>query len=174
MEWNFKKEGFFVGGKFPLPNLSKGMHDIMRQWWWHYAPPNPSVLLVSETNETKKVFEGVYPTWSFTTLNMDSDADIVHDILTPIAFKFDLIINQAMLEHCYDPFGAMKNMFNMLTTNGIIVSHTHVPGFPEHRYPRDYFRFMSDWWVDLKNHFNVVLLEHYQDKDHVFTCYRKL
>ena len=174
MKWSYAKKGYWVGGRFDAPNLSRGFHGIMRQWWEHYTGDSPTVLLVSETNKTKEVFQQHYPSWDITTLNMDGDADITLDITIPLSGKFDLVINQAMLEHCYDPFGAMKNMFNILNKGGHLISHTHVPGVAIHRYPRDYFRFLPDWWEDLPNRFNVMLVEHWEDKEHVFTCYRRV
>lgn len=80
------------------------------------------------------------------------------------------------MEHIYNPFKAIENLASLLKPNGILVSHTHPPAFEYHSYPRDYFRFMLDWWYDLPNYIkNIELIELYQHGDrHVFTCYKKL
>jgi hypothetical protein len=65
---------------------------------------------------------------------------------------------------------------SVLKPNGIIVSHSHPPGFGYHQYPRDYFRFMIDWWIDLQKYIKKIeLLEVYMyNNKHVFTMYRKI
>jgi SAM-dependent methyltransferase len=90
--------------------------------------------------------------------------------------KYDLIINQATLEHVYNPFQAMYNLTQSLTQNGILLTHTHPPAFVYHRYPSDYFRFMKDWWLELHRYIqNIELLEFFMfENKHVFTCYHKI
>lgn len=185
--WNLKMDGWWVGGHLPAPNLSQGYHAIQQQWWEEYATGN-NVLLVSETKKVKRTFESIYKHWSilaidrFTELtDASSDGcDIVGDICevpSPLAgYKFDLIINQATLEHVYNPFGAMKNLVDSLNRGGIIISHTHPPAMVYHSFPRDYFRFMKDWWYDLPQWLpGIELLELAMiDNLHVFTCFRKI
>src|SRR5271154_1871343 len=90
--------------------------------------------------------------------------------------NLDLIINQATLEHLYDPFGAMRNLISALKPGGVLVTHTHPPAMHYHAFPRDYFRFMKDWWHDLPlwiksiELLELAMIENY----HVFTCYRKI
>ncbi len=184
--WDLGRTGFWIGGHFPAPNLSKGYHGILKQWWDAYMS-GKRVLLISESGKVKKVFQEQYPNWEFETLDYypelaqgtQEDCDIFVDIcVTPfpeIGRKFDLIINQATLEHLYSPFDAMKNMVGMLSEGGILVSHTHPPGGSYHSWPRDYFRFMKDWWYDLPKYIkNIELLEMLMvDNLHVYSCYRK-
>ena len=71
----------------------------------------------------------------------------------------------------------MKNLCNLLKPTGIIVNHTHPPGFGYHQYPRDYIRFMKDWWYDLPKHLDnsIELLQVWMHRNqHVFSCYRKI
>lgn len=134
----------------------------------------------------KREFEGEYGNWEIETLDYYPELnpglegpDVVGDLcakVSPMVSKrYDVIINQATLEHLYNPYGAMANMCDALREGGIIVSHTHPPGFEYHRYPSDYFRFMKDWWYDLPRYeTDVELLELYMhDNRHVFTCYKK-
>jgi SAM-dependent methyltransferase len=184
--WNYIAQGFWQGGYMPVNNLSTGYHGIMRQWWEYYMR-GQDVLLVSENASVKKEFQKYYPQWVIKTLDMypeiahaqDIECDILGDLAdmdNPLSeHSFDLIINQATLEHVYNPFGAMKNMFEALRVQGILVSHTHPPGFEYHSFPRDYFRFMNDWWEDLPNIFpDIELLELFEANNHVFSCYRRI
>ena len=174
---------YTIGGLFEVSNLSGGYHGILKQWWDYYNP-GPNVLLISENNKVKSDFQKVYPNWNIVTIdnypeisNMN-DVDIKGDICNqtnPIKGRFDLIINQATIEHVYNPFQAMKNLVNSLNDGGILLTHTHPPSQEYHQYPRDYFRFMIDWWVDLPKYIdNIELLELYMHNNaHVFSCYQK-
>ncbi|BCS82636.1 methyltransferase type 11 [Cotonvirus japonicus] len=188
LSWNLpgKSLAFWIGGHLPISNLSQGYHGIMKQWWDYYAT-GKDVLLVSENNNIKKEFQVLYPKYNFTTVDFypelinakQADCDIIADICKRDVLpknKFDLVINQATLEHVYNPFQAMENLFASLKVGGICVNHTHPPKMPYHSYPRDYFRFMKDWWYDLPKHFpDMELLEFYMYNDyHVFTCYKKI
>jgi len=178
--------GFWVGGQFPCSNLSKGYHGILKQYWEKHCniQNTLNVLLISENEIVKNEFKQAYPSWNIKTLDLyyelsNSKPDIVGDICSntnPIDDEFDLIINQATLEHLYNPFKCMENLLFALKPDGILVNHTHPPGFGYHQYPRDYFRFMIDWWIDLPKYVsNIELLElcMYQN-NHVFSSYKKL
>lgn len=177
---------YTTGGLLKCSNLSKGYHGILKQYWEYYNK-GKDVLLISENNVVRDEFKQLYPSWNIKTLDnypeissVKNDVDIVGDICSRkkdwCVEKFDLIINQATLEHVYDPFQAMLNLTGALNTNGILVTHTHPPNQEYHQYPRDYFRFMIDWWIDLPNHVDdIELLEVcMKNNAHVFTCYRKL
>jgi hypothetical protein len=175
---------YTIGGLFSVSNLSKGYHGILKQYWDHYTT-GTNVLLISENNIVKDEFQSVYPNWNIHTLDnypeisTVNDVDIIGDICNqtnPITSMYDLIINQATLEHVYNPFQAMVNLINSLNVGGILVTHTHPPNQEYHQYPRDYFRFMIDWWIDLPKYIkNIELLEVYMHNNaHVFTCYRKI
>jgi SAM-dependent methyltransferase len=169
----------FVGGLFPTSNTSNGYHGILQQWWEYYNKGN-DILLISETQIVKNEFKEKYPQWNiFTADKFSDDTDIKVDICSmnnPFVNKYDLIINQATIEHVHDPFRAMYNLINSLKIGGILVTHTHPPGYWYHQYPKDYFRFMKDWWYDIPSYINdVELLELYMTNNkHVFTCYKKL
>lgn len=177
----------WIGGHFSCSNLSQGYHGILIQYILNHINYNDEldVLLISENNTVKKEFNHVYKNWNIKTTNYcpdpySNDCDINIDLCDESSellnnYKFDLIINQATLEHVINPFGVMKNLFNILKKDGLIVNHTHPPNFPYHQYPRDYFRFMKDWWYDLeKYNKNIELIELYMCNNlHVFTAYKK-
>lgn len=155
------------------------------QQWWEYYNSGVNVLLISENNKVKEDFQKIYPNWKIVTIDnypeisKVNDVDIIGDICNnnnPINDKYDLIINQATLEHVYNPFQAMNNLVKSLNTGGILLTHTHPPNQEYHQYPRDYFRFMIDWWIDLPKYIsNIELLELYMHNNtHVFTCYKKV
>jgi SAM-dependent methyltransferase len=179
LNWNTEKPpNAYVGGTFKVSNLSGGYHGLLKQWWEHYFSKG-KVLLISESEKVKKEFKELYPHWEIKTTDFqDESTDILVDICSkdnPFKEKFDLIINQATLEHLYNPFKAMENLIESLNPNGIIISHTHPPRMAYHQYPRDYFRFMKDWWFDLPNYINGIVLEEffmYENND-VFTLYKK-
>ena len=178
MKWNLEYDGW-VGGHFPVRNSSGGYHGLEKQWWDFYIKDieNPRVLLVSEGKESKEDFQKAYPTWDIKTLELNgsSDSDLIMDICKGgFAYGFHLIICQATLEHLYDPYGAMQNMVSALNPKGILVIHTHSLAMAYHAWPRDYIRFMDDWWVDLSKHLSIELLEFYNlNQVHVFACYKK-
>ncbi len=181
-EWSFDTENnykHFVGGLFSVSNTSNGYHGIQQQWWEFYNK-GLKVLIISESSIVKEEFNKHYPNWNIHTTDLFfEDADIKADIcnkINPFTNKYDLIINQATIEHVYNPFQAMENLCNSLETNGILITHTHPPGYRYHQYPRDYFRFMKDWWYDLPKYISgIELLELYMHENkHVFTCYKKI
>lgn len=184
IQWHYERVGLWVGDRFPISNLSQGYHGIMKQWWERYFT-NGKVLLISEGEQAKQDFARQYPTWQIQTIDLFPEIANSHtcDLIGDIAAlenplerdTYDLIINQATLEHVYNPFQAISNMFASLRPGGILVSHTHPPGFEYHSYPRDYFRFMIDWWIDLpKLVKGIELLEIFEGYHHVFSCYQKI
>lgn len=188
LKWDFILNGY-VGGTFKASNLSNGFHGILKQWWEYYSKNDVNkVLLVSENNKVKKELGDLYNNWDITTLDLyyeltDSEPDIIADICSynlikehNLENKYDLIINQAILEHVYNPFESMMNMSKSLKIGGHLITHTHAQNMTYHSYPSDYIRFMIDWWYDLPKYIeNIKLIEFYQDdKDiNVFSCYEK-
>lgn len=171
------KPGLWIGDHFPVSNSSLGYHGIMKQWWEYYTvQPFPKVLLF-EGKKAKEDFQKVYPYWIIETFEGDDElhpdimGDICNSYFNP---QYDLIICQATFEHLYDPFGAFKNLVNALNPGGILMIHTHAPEMAYHQVPRDYFRFMKDWWYDLPKYFPVELMELMMvNNKHVFACYRR-
>ena len=185
-KWNLKHNAW-TGGHFKVSNLSKGYHGILKQYWDFYIKKNNvNVLLVSESQQVKQEFNLVYPQWEIDTIDLYPEINndktqptIIGDICSytnPLSKKYDLIISQATLEHVYNPFQAIYNLSNALNKDGILVTHTHPPGFEYHRYPCDYIRFMKDWWYDLPKYINnIILMEFYMENNiNVFTCYKKI
>lgn len=182
--WDFSLyNDYWIGGHFGVPNLSKGYHGILKQWWDFYVGNKFSdVLLVSEGNDVKETFQGYYPNWRIKTTDkyfeLQSEPDIIADICESNSLpenSFDLVITQATFEHLYDPWTSIRNCIRALKTNGVLLIHTHPPNFHYHSHPRDYFRFMKDWWYDIPYFLGgIELIEFYmQNNKHVFVAYKK-
>jgi hypothetical protein len=77
----------------------------------------------------------------------DIQMDLCEDLEIPSNLKFDVIFCFSLLEHCYNPFIASKNLFNFLSPNSRIIGS--VPFLfpyhcPEDFSYQDYFRFTKD------------------------------
>ncbi len=183
--WNYASQGVWVGGRYPLPNLSTGFHQLVMDWFNLLLLDfkKPKILLVSEGKEVKSHFQSVYPECKISTVDLhwdlQSKPDIIGDICKPETLpdnEHDIIINHSVIEHVYDPFGAMKNMVNALKKGGYLITGTHPPAFRYHQFPRDYIRFVIDWWYDLPQFIKGIELEEFfqEGQSYVFSCYRKL
>jgi hypothetical protein len=191
IEWDYKLVpdyrgiDFWVGGLLSVSNISTGFHGILKQWWEYYVYGNQkNVLFVGENNIVKNELNNIYKNWNIDTLDLytelrHSESDIIADICIPnlkLEKKYDLIVNQSIIEHIYNPFEAMKNMCEHLNQEGYLMTHTCAQHYPYHQFPRDYIRFMNDWWYDLPFYIkNIGLIEVYEDEEsfHVFSCYKK-
>jgi len=67
--------------------------------------------------------------------------DVVCDLLAWDGTGYDLVICTEMLEHTYDWRSAVNAMKRKLKVGGWIVLTTRSPGFPQHDYPADHWRF---------------------------------
>lgn len=187
--WNVNSDSGWIGGRYPVENLSGGFHGILKEYWDFYSKnfqKKINVLLVSENDKVKRQLELEYKNWNIDIIDLypelqgDNKSIIKGDICSlknPLeSNKYDIIISQAILEHVYNPFQAIYNFSDSLKINGFLFIHTHPPAMHYHQYPRDYIRFMKDWWYDIPKYIpNIELLELYQHENiNVFTCYGKL
>jgi SAM-dependent methyltransferase len=73
-----------------------------------------------------------------------------HDTLTKFGPQsFDLVLCLETLEHDDLPHVTIGNIRELVKLDGILIVSTPTTGFPEHRYPRDYWRFMPDAYRDI-------------------------
>jgi len=93
------------------------------------------------------VYRDIIPYTKFITLDIDKNLnpDIISDIHN-IKIKdsqFDTIIVLQVLEHCYNPKKAMREVYRVLKRGGTTV--VSVPFlFHYHGCPKDYYRFTED------------------------------
>lgn len=68
-----------------------------------------------------------------------------HDLLDKFGPEsFDIVICSETLEHDNKPWVTVPQLHALLKPAGILIVTTPTTGFPEHRYPCDYFRYMED------------------------------
>ena len=175
----------WVEGWFNVDNASGGYHKILMRYWETHRKGN-SVLLVSEDSVAKCSFQRKYPHWKIDTVDFylhqhcrGRKIDIIADICQPNSLKgkqYDIIICQATLEHLYNPFQALENMFQILSKKGIACIHAPNVRFRHHGHLKDYFRFFKDWFEDIISFskYPVELIEYEENLHHIFMCYRKI
>ena len=66
-----------------------------------------------------------------------------------------------MLEHLVDPYKHVADLIALLNTGGMLILHTHIPGFKYHRYPVDCIRFYPDWFEEVATRTNCQVLDRY-------------
>lgn len=88
-----------------------------------------------------------------------------HDLLTKFKDEsFDLIICCEMLEHDDKPWITIDNLNRLLKRKGYLIISTPTFGFPEHRYPKDYFRYGRDAYEDfLFRYLSILEIERVVD-----------
>jgi SAM-dependent methyltransferase len=77
---------------------------------------------------------------------VDTVADS-HDLELPE--QFDVVLCCEMLEHDRDPLATIATCRRHLAPAGLLIVTTPGNGFPEHRFPRDYWRLMPDAMEDI-------------------------
>ena len=110
-----------------------------------------SMKIKSKNSDTLDInsFEG-YP---------NIQADLCEKNLSQlIKSKYDVIICLAVLEHCYNPFEATKNIYEMLNDNGVLFGY--VPFLFNYHAPadskfNDFYRFSKDGLSYLLKDFNI-------------------
>ena len=111
-----------------------------------------SMKIKNKTSDTLDInsFEG-YP---------NIQADLCEKNLSQyISGKYDVIICLAVLEHCYNPFEATKNIHDMLNDNGVLFGY--VPFLFNYHAPtdskfNDFYRFSKDGLSYLLKDYNSV------------------
>jgi len=128
-----------------------------------FAPDPSRVLLAGEYNRDKSYYVDLFarPNVELTTAGIGGDMDFEWDYeFDPPGMngEFDLAISQAMLEHLLNPYKHLSDLAGLLDKNGVLIAHTHVPGFPYHRFPVDCVRFFPDWFEESAKRLDLVVL----------------
>jgi SAM-dependent methyltransferase len=90
------------------------------------------------------------------TAGPNVDVVMQSDLWLPFADQtFDIVISGQMLEHCRRPDVIVDEMGRVLKVGGFLVLNTHT-SFPEHRFPKDYWRFMADGLEELLKRAKVL------------------
>lgn len=91
----------------------------------------------------------------------DVDYDWNFEDDPPSMGKFDLIVTQAMLEHLLNPYKHVVELSQILNPGGLLIIHTHIPGFAYHRYPVDCIRFYPDWFEEMAIRLDMSVFDRY-------------
>ena len=169
------------GGKYFF--CAKRWRPIIKMWM-DYFEIHGIVLGIGQDDEYKPENEVVmkhYPAITelysvdFKPFKIDKKG-IVWDICRPFFGNHnwvDFIICNAVLEHVIDPFGAMKNLTDILVPGGLMFIFTVGPGAPYHRYPIDCYRFYRDVFIEYAKEFNLKIEDMAFPDSSCFIVYRK-
>ena len=116
---------------------------------------NGNVLEIGALNSPYKRYMN-FKSYSVLDIN-NEDADYNMDIHKNKikSSSFDTVIATQVLEHLYNPFLAIKEVFRILKTGGYFIGST-VFLYPYHGEPRDYFRFTEFGLKKIFEDFNIV------------------
>ena len=73
----------------------------------------------------------------------------IHECNKLFDYQPDVVICLETLEHDNKPWESIKAMRELLQPHGYLIISTPMNGFPDHKYPKDYFRYMTDAYTDL-------------------------
>lgn len=123
------------------------------------------VLLPGEYNTDKSYYVklfGINPSDIVTAgIGGDMDYEWNFEVEPPEMGKFDLIVSQAMMEHLLNPYKHVADLSELLNPGGILIIHTHIPGFGYHRHPVDCVRFYPDWFEETAERLNLRVYDRY-------------
>lgn len=121
----------------------------------HHVLPKPSILEIGSRNcngTPRRVFRE-FTEYVGTDMVAGRGVDIVissHDLLTLFKDRtFELVICCETLEHDNKPWLTIQNMQALVADGQILIVTAPTNGFPEHKYPKDYWRFMPDAFQDV-------------------------
>lgn len=135
-------------------NATPGLHRIdyadyhrlqLEHWLWSALQPTPCDLRVLDIGvyERRDWIGPGYRTFG----NDATQADVVGDLLNGVGGPWDVILCTEVLEHCADPFAAVRVLHDALAPGGRLFA-TSPFLWPDHHtedYP-DYWRFTEQGW----------------------------
>lgn len=170
--------GMWVNGCWIIPNSSGGYHGLLRDWFDMYKLQGEGLLIGERESEVKisfmKRYQGIKQIYTTDLTGGDINWDITTSFPSIYNMKFDFIICQAVLEHIVDPFGAIKNMKNILRKEGRLFIHTHGPSFIYHAFPIDCYRFFRDAFIAISKRLNLEIEDIFCNENHCFVVYREV
>lgn len=86
---------------------------------------------------------------------------------------YDVVVSQAILEHILNPYGFLRNLAELAMIGGHVIIHTHVPGYPYHRFPVDCLRYFPDWFDAVAPVLDLEVVKMTQDGGHLFVKYKR-
>jgi hypothetical protein len=170
----FDKNNYNSFAILNLPSESGFYWGELIKW---SADINPKcVLFVGENKDTAKILKDKINASKVLTAGL-SDVDYkwnFEEDYPVIEEKVDLIVSQAIFEHLLNPYKHLHDLTNLISSEGHIVIHTVMPGFPYHRYPIDSIRFFPDWFEEVAKKFELRIIRRRIQDTHIFYMYQKI
>ena len=150
------------GGKYYF--YAKRWQPIIKIWM-DYFNIHGKVLGIGQKEDYDEENKAVMKHYPAITEMYSVDFDpttkgIVWDICKPYSGRHnwvDFIICNAVLEHVIDPFGAIRNLRDVLVCDGLLLIYTVGPGAPYHAYPIDCYRFFRDVFIEYSKELNLKI-----------------
>lgn len=161
----------------PAPNSSLGFHYQLFNYLDKYSFSKNTILLVSEKEDVIPVFKKFFPDLDFYNMGYEGEhGEIFTDlnILHKVRWTYDIVFNQAVLEHVCRPSIFVENLANYTTINGHIIIHTHNPKMAEHKWPHDCVRFLKDFWFCMEDYIPAKVTDYEEMNEHVFVVYERV
>lgn len=89
------------------------------------------------------------------------------------ADSFEVVLSTEMLEHAEDWRAAVSNMKRVVSPGGLLLITTRSPGFPQHDYPGDYWRFTRQDALEIFADMDEVEVEEDPMAEGIFVRARK-
>lgn len=97
-----------------------------------------------------KYYQAYFTGHKYVRLNMEADPDgstdivaDIHNMTQIISNSYGVVLLLDTLEHLYRPLLAFQEVTRILRPGGLFVCTT-VASWPEHKHPKDYWRFLPD------------------------------
>ncbi len=161
----------------PVSNISRKFDGVLVQWWEHFGLAGDGLIIGDGgyAPQVKKALTEHHPEINSIQVVDLHDADIIWDICTPpplgLYLGYDWVISQAVLEHVYAPFLAVKYMAECLKPDGLLYLHTVGPNMKEHRHPTDCVRFLRDFFIEAESKLPIELVDLLVTRYHVNALY---
>lgn len=146
--------------------------------------PQPPIIDLGSGDEYLQ-YKTLFNPWTFTLLDISQNAhktiNIFADICNMLCVQpetYSTVLFFETLEHIYNPLKAFQEIARILKPNGLLLGST-VSCWPEHKHPKDYWRFLPDGIEELCKAANLNILENKMDPNtatlssHVFFVARK-
>lgn len=165
---------------FHIPTATKhdnqGYSAPFPVWWEHFPLRSQTGYAIGEPIDRSQVLNQrmqlLYEVQGVVGVDI-KNSDLICDITKSFLPHVDFILCMAVLEHTFDPVGAMRQMKNSLKDGGHLYISVPINGFKQHRRPVDCFRFLEDAFTGFAEICNLTLIDYVDCKKEWCVFYRK-
>lgn len=156
-------------------NESAGFAGEFIKWSQNITPPPNRILLAGESRSILEYLRHPFREQAlFTTGLSNADYEWNFERDPPSMGEFDLVMSQAILEHLLNPYKHSCDLVSITAPGGFLIVHGAGPGFPYHRFPIDACRLYPDWFEEIAERMNLLIVRKRIRKDHnTFYMYQK-